>query len=100
MKKILFVGLTAMLFGLQPLYAADAVRGKILHDKGCVTGCHAAKGGGDANALYQRKTHKDSLEKLKAQVAFCNQQVLKSEWFPEDEADVVEYLNTSFYHFK
>ena len=41
----------------------------------------------------------DSLEKLRAQVAFCNQQVLGSEWFPEDEADVVTYLNGAFYHF-
>lgn len=97
---ILGVGLLGLTIATQPLWAADPVRGKTLHDKGCVTGCHAARGKGDETALYQRERRKDSLEKLQAQVSFCNQQVLKSEWFPEDEADVVAYLNATFYHFK
>ncbi|MBF0340644.1 MAG: cytochrome c [Magnetococcales bacterium] len=94
------LGLAALLLGSHPLFAADTAKGKALHDAGCLGGCHASKGNGDPNALYQRSNRKDSLEKLRAQVAFCNQQVLHSKWFPEDEADVVEYLNATFYHFK
>lgn len=101
-KKGFFIGVGLMvsLFGIQPVLAADVAHGKMLHEKSCQTSCHADKANGDANGLYQRKGRMDSLEKVRAQVAFCNQQVLKSEWFPEDEADVVEYLNTTFYHFK
>lgn len=78
----------------------NAARGKTLHDPGCLGDCHAGRTGGAANDLYTRENRRmDSLEKLRAQVAFCNQQVLGSEWFPEDEADVVAYLNGAFYHF-
>ncbi|MBF0370819.1 MAG: hypothetical protein HQL52_15315 [Magnetococcales bacterium] len=80
---------------------ANPVRGQELHDPSCLTECHARRAGGEANRLYTRKNRKqDSLAKLKAQVSFCNQQVLGSEWWPEDEADVVGYLNKAFYHFK
>ncbi len=81
-------------------WTADVAKGKILHDPGCLTDCHASRAGGNANGIYTRKGHKESLEKLKSQVAVCNQQVLKSQWWPEDEADVVEYLNHEFYKFK
>lgn len=81
-------------------WAADAARGKTLHDPSCLTNCHAAKANGVANNLYTRKNRLGSLEKLKSQVAFCNQQVLNSEWWPEDVADVVHYLNSTFYKFK
>lgn len=95
------LGVAVLLIGVSSwVWAADPVKGKALHDAGCATDCHAAKGNGDPNALYQRAGRKDSLEKLKAQVAFCNQQVLNSKWFPEEEADVVAYLNSTFYHFK
>ncbi|MEO5339991.1 MAG: hypothetical protein H7837_05640 [Magnetococcus sp. MYC-9] len=65
-----------------------------------MTNCHAAKAQGNANALYTRQGRLASLEKLKGQVAFCNQQVLNTQWWPEDEANVVEYLNRDFYKFK
>jgi len=80
--------------------AADAVNGKKLHDASCVTECHAKRVNGESNKLYTRDNNKKSLEALKAQVAICNEKVLSSKWFPEDEADVVEYLNKEFYHFK
>ncbi|MEO5344918.1 MAG: hypothetical protein H7834_00900 [Magnetococcus sp. YQC-9] len=94
------VGLALFAMSASSLWAADPVKGKELHDPACAGACHASKGQGDANALYKRANRKDSLEKLKSQVAFCNQQVLNSKWFPEDEADVVAYLNETFYHFK
>lgn len=100
-KGILFgVGLLALGGVIQPVMAADPARGKVLYDKGCDAACHAAKEEGKPEAIFLRANRKDSLEKLQAQVSFCNQQVLKSEWFPEDEADVVAYLNETFYHFK
>lgn len=82
------------------LWAADADKGKLLHDPNCMTSCHAAKANGQPNALYTRQGHLASLEKLKSQVSFCNQQVLNTQWWPEDEANVVEYLNREFYKFK
>jgi hypothetical protein len=81
-------------------HGADADHGKELHDPSCITGCHSSKVDGASNDLYKRQGRRDSLEKLTAQVNFCNQQVLDSEWWPEDELDVVEYLNSQFYHFK
>ena len=80
--------------------AADTVHGKELHDASCITACHSAKVDGPANDLYKRANRRKSLAKLTMQVEFCNQQVLDSEWWPEDVSDVVEYLNTQFYHFK
>ena len=40
-----------------------------------------------------------SLPQLHAQVSFCATQ-LKTGWFPEDEEDVVAWLNHRYYHFK
>lgn len=81
-------------------WSADADRGKTLHDPKCMTECHAKKANGDVKGLYTRKERMNSLEKVKSQVSFCNQQLLKSEWWPDDEADVVAYLNRDFYQFK
>ena len=102
MKNTCIAGLmlTIATMAATPGMAADATRGKALHDPSCLTDCHAAKANGPANALYTRKTSLGTLEKLKSQVSFCNQQILNTEWWPEDEADVVTYLNEAFYHFK
>ena len=83
-----------------PGWSADAAKGKALHDASCLTGCHAAKDDGHANDIYTRKGHLGSLEKLRGQVAACNQKVLGTQWWPDDEADVVEYLNREFYKFE
>lgn len=81
-------------------FAADAKNGKQLHDASCLTECHASRANGDSNQLYTRENRKKNLEALRGQVATCNQMVLSSKWFPDDENDVVEYLNQEFYHFK
>jgi mono/diheme cytochrome c family protein len=81
-------------------FAADAVHGKELHDTSCITACHSSRVDGASNDLYKRSNRRDSLAKLTMQVEFCNQQILNSEWWPEDVSDVVEYLNTQFYHYK
>ncbi|MBF0161436.1 MAG: cytochrome c [Magnetococcales bacterium] len=100
-KACLFTVLLTMAIGTaSPGRAADAEKGKLLHDPSCMTNCHASKANGDANSLYTRKERRmTSLEKLKSQVSFCNQQVLNTQWWPEDEANVVEYLNRAFYKF-
>lgn len=102
MKRTSMVGMafTAFTLWVSPGWTADVAKGKALHDAGCTTGCHATKTAGDTYGLYTRETRMGSLEKLKSQVSFCNQQVLNTEWWPEDEADVVEYLNYTFYKFK
>ncbi len=101
MKTTLFVMIgLALSLSFTDVEAGDAKRGKELHDASCLTSCHSSRVDGPSNALYTRKGRRDSLEKLTAQVNFCNQQVLDSEWWPEDVADVVEYLNKEFYHFK
>jgi len=50
--------------------------------------------------IYTRADHKvTSYSRLKTMVATCNSE-LRLDLFPEDEADVVQYLNQQFYHFK
>jgi sulfur relay (sulfurtransferase) DsrC/TusE family protein len=54
---------------------------------------------GDAPAIYLRKDRRvTSLEKLKAQVAVCNSQ-LNLGMFPDEEQEVVEYLDATYYRF-
>jgi hypothetical protein len=75
---------------------ADVENGKTLHQEHC-TGCHMMA---DHSALYTREDRKvDSLQRLGGQVSACTQ-ALDIAWFPEDEKDVVDYLNTTYYHFE
>ena len=85
--------------------AADAnqaavSRGQALHADKCAT-CHAEKSGlGDGTVLYTRSDHKaTNLKQLEAMVARCNSE-LRLDLFPEDEADVVVFLQKNFYKFK
>ncbi|MBF0195039.1 MAG: cytochrome c [Magnetococcales bacterium] len=94
-----FLAVISILISTQNSFAADAVNGKELHDASCVTACHSSRVDGKSDDLYKRPNRRKSLAKLTMQVEFCNQQVLNSEWWPEDVSDVVEYLNTQFYHF-
>ncbi|MEN8180418.1 MAG: cytochrome c [Pseudomonadota bacterium] len=74
---------------------ADAESGKELHDESCID-CHMMS---EHSALYTREDRKmDSLHRLGGQVSACTQ-ILNITWFPEEERDVVEYLNTHYYHF-
>ena len=85
--------------------AADAnqaavSRGQALHADKCAT-CHAEKSGlGDGTVLYLRSDRKaTNLKQLEAMVARCNSE-LRLDLFPEDEADVVVFLQRNFYKFK
>ena len=98
MKYVLFAGLTLLLSDLA--FAQDINNGKHLHAAKCYQ-CHADKSGlGDGNLIYTRSDRKvNSLAKLKSQTSMCNSQ-LRLDLFPEDEADLVAFMNQQFYKFK
>jgi cytochrome c2 len=72
--------------------AADAERGKTLHDEHCAK-CH------DSGVYTRGDRFVSDKEGLTKQVRRCELS-LGLKWFDEDIADVVEYLNTSFYKFQ
>lgn len=91
-KIIVFVG--GLL--LSSIVYAD---GKQLHDTACLQ-CHASLGGGDPYQLYSRtdKTVK-SLAGLEKRVSYCVKAADVS-WTDQQKRSVVDYLNSTFYHFK
>ncbi|SRR5258708_3737018 len=93
-----FLVLALFLPGLA-LAAGEPSEGrKLVAEHHCET-CHNNKTLGDAQAVYLRKDRKvTSMEKLKAQVALCNNE-LGLKLFPEDEEHIVAYLNETYYKF-
>ena len=91
-----------MLFGLQlPAFATpDLANGKKIDQQKCYA-CHAKKSGfSNGDMIYTRSDGKvKNLQNLKTMVARCNSE-MRLDLFPEDEADVVAYLNKQFYKFK
>jgi hypothetical protein len=94
------------LVSLMPLAAqaaGDAAKGKAIYEASkCSSACHDRIMGaaGKGNDLYTRKDRKvTSMEKLTSQVQMCNT-MLKTNWFPEEEAHVAAYLNQQYYKFK
>ncbi|NTV95826.1 MAG: cytochrome c [Thiobacillus sp.] len=84
---------------IAPAYgAADAVRGKALHDKQCVS-CHVKRYGGDGAQMYLRPDRLIHDRKaLSQRVATCNAMV-NAGLFPEDEEDIAAYLAKQYYKF-
>ena len=72
---------------------ADSENGKELHDPEC-TGYHGTE-------LYSRSDRKVTDHfGLKRQLSMCIQMTGKgADWFPEDQDDVLDYMNTEFYRF-
>ncbi|WP_029148767.1 cytochrome c [Methylophilus sp. 5] len=61
--------------------------------------CHASSYGGNGSGIYTRDYRKvRSLNGLKAQVTNCNT-MLNLKWFDDEEQQVVQYLNHTYYHF-
>jgi hypothetical protein len=91
--------LLATLLALPALGAPGSDEGrKLVEEKKCET-CHHNKTMGDAKAIYLRKDRKvNSMEQLKARVALCNSE-LGLQMFPDEEQQVVEYLNDTYYKF-
>ena len=74
-----------------PAFAADIENGDELHFEHC-TGCH------DSGVYTRENRNVRSLERLGAQVRFCKNS-LGLTWFDDEVGDVIEYLNSSYYHF-
>ena len=94
-KPLLFF----LLLGLAGIaQAADAERGKSLHDENC-TRCHISMMGGDGSGIYTREDRRiESLPALRKQVNRCKDS-LGAPWPPDQIDDLVLYLNQTFYHF-
>jgi len=80
--------------------APDLANGKAIDQQKCYA-CHAKKSGfGNGDMIYTRSDGKvKSLANLKKMVSLCNTE-LRLDLFPEDEADVITFLNQQFYKFK
>lgn len=100
MTAMRFLTLTAGLAVAAGAWAGNPAAGeKLVADKNCAA-CHQRLIGGDGSKLYLRGDRKvKTLPQLHAQVSFCSTQ-LKTGWFPEDEEDVVAWLNHRYYQFK
>ena len=87
-------------FTPQSFAAHDLANGKNIDQQKCYA-CHAKKTGlGNGDMIYTRSDSKvKSVANLKKMVGLCNTE-LRLDLFPEDEADVVAYLNQQFYKFK
>jgi mono/diheme cytochrome c family protein len=88
----------ANLASLSAAWAADAAKGKQLHDAHC-TACHIGMTGGDGSILYTRKDRRvHDMQALQKQVKRCEiaQSLNLSD---EDVDDLVTYLNSTYYKF-
>ena len=95
-----FAIVLSALMSVQAFAAPDLANGKAIDQQKCY-GCHAKKSGfGNGDMIYTRSDSKvKSVANLKKMVGLCNTE-LRLDLFPEDEADVVAYLNQQFYKFK
>ncbi len=104
MKRIATLAITiacAVALGSPPARGApDPAKGKrLMAEHGC-DACHARRMNGDPAAIFLRKGRKvASLAQLKSQVAACNSG-FGTGLFPEEEDDIVAYLNREYYKFK
>jgi mono/diheme cytochrome c family protein len=97
MRYLSFISLLAL--ATSAAAAGDVATGKALHEKNCVA-CHAKLFGGDGSKVYTRSPRLINNKTALAQrVAMCAAQT-GAKWFPEDEENVVAYLNQQFYKFK
>lgn len=98
MKACLLILLSTLMINAQAADSADLAAGKKLVEAHCIS-CHASSFGGDGSGIYTREYRKvRSLAGLKAQVTNCNT-MLNLKWFDDDEQQVVQYLNHTYYHF-
>ena len=104
MKMIFLQSIAAILLSVlisAPAIAApDLANGKAIDKQKCYA-CHAKKSGfGNGDMIYTRSDGKvKSMADLKKMVGLCNTE-LRLDLFPEDEADVIAFLNQQFYKFK
>ncbi len=95
MRKLSLLSSAVLSITLPTSATADWEHGRELHADQC-TDCHMMR---DHSALYVREDRTvGSLHALGGQVSACIQ-ALDINWFPEEERDVVEYLDTTYYKF-
>ena len=94
-----FLVISSFALSFSVFASSDFDSGKKVDEEKCYS-CHAKKTGfGNGDMIYTRKDSKvQSLSKLKTMVGMCNTE-LRLDLFPEDEVDVVAYLNKQFYKF-
>ena len=86
------ISLIMLSFFMATTVQAKSNNGSELHANNC-TRCHGSE-------LYTRQNPRvTSLPGLGKQVRFCKSNLGLS-WFDDDVADVIEYLNSSYYRFK
>ncbi len=97
--KVVLLSLAILLSGFANA-APNVENGKAIDQAKCYA-CHAKKTGfSNGDIIYTRSDRKvKDYARLKTMVAMCNTE-LRLDMFPEDEADVVAYLNKQFYKFK
>ena len=97
-RQLSYFNLIAIFFISSASVSADVKNGKELHDSNC-TSCHISMQGGDGSGIYLRENKRiESHPALIKQVKRCRDS-LGVPWPEEHVADVVEYLDTSFYKF-
>ncbi len=90
--KIMTLALAVAVLAPAAALAANAKRGQLLYENHC-TVCHTSV----AHVREQRIAH--SVDDIRKQVLRWSGQ-LNLEWRAEEVADVVEYLNSNYYHFE
>lgn len=91
--KRLFIFITLSMGLNNPIHAAPAHPGKILHDEKCLR-CHGTE-------VYTRKDRMaHSLYALDKQIRNCMKGPANANWNDKETAQVIDYLNQSFYHYE
>ena len=80
-----------LLSQLSTAQGADPANGKALHEEHCVR-CH------DSQVYTRTDRRVTSLKALETQVRRCDS-MLGTTWFDDEIADVVQYLNGTYYKF-
>jgi len=89
---VLCFSLAASVIAAAAGYSPDIKRGKALLENNCLI-CH------DTRAFTRRDRIVHSVEQLRYQVNRWTWQT-GLRWFPEDIADVVHYLNSTYYKYE
>jgi len=75
------------------LFASDAANGKKLYDEANCKKCHSDK-------MFTQEARKvQDFKKLQWRVMRCDF-TMGTGWFDDEQEDVVDYLNSSFYKFE
>ena len=78
-----------------PAASASVAAGRALSERDCIA-CHRQQFG-TPEAIYLRSERRvNTFAQLQAQVARCNAE-LPTQYFPEEEEQLVDYLNATYY---